>query len=309
MSILDDEISNAAGGADDQSIHDFMFKDRAVDAEVVDSGLNPEDQSTARAPDSEGVSEPVEKKKSGGFNIKWVFGGILAVGLVATVGKMVGGKPEEGVSEPVQMASASGEVATQTLPAELGAALEAAPPIGGDSAAPASNTEPKIAEVETPAPAMTAAPVEKSEKPADSNASTALQGKVAGLEKEVGNLKEQIAGLRQLVGDRNAIASYQQKVQRPRVSKQKVVSKPQNALPVAKASAAPMVAQASQPEPVLVQPAKRYTLRGIVYGQAAVERNGSLLYVREGDPLGETRVASIDPVAMEVRLANGVSIK
>ena len=110
-----------------------------------------------------------------------------------------------------------------------------------------------------------------------------------------------------MVGDRNAIASYQQKVQKPRVSKPRLASKPQPAMPVAQVSVAPVAAAPAELPPVA--PVRRYTLRGIVYGQAAVERNGSLLYVREGDPLGETRVASIDPVAMEVRLANGVSIK
>lgn len=297
MSNLDDDISSAAGGADDQSIHQFMFEDRAVDAEVVDS---PDPEDLGHVPEQADLDTPVEKKKSTGFNIKWVMGGILAVGLIATVGKMAGGNEEEGVSEPVQTASINGEAATQTLSAELDGAIDAPAPVEAVTGA-----EAKIAELTVPAPAVTADPAAKVEMPAEGNVAPALQNKVAGLEKEVDGLKEQIAGLRQMVGDRNAIASYQQKAHKP-----KRVSKPKATLPVAQVTAAPVVvAKAAPAEPVRVPPAKRYTLRGIVYGQAAVERNGALLYVREGDPLGETRVASIDPVAMEVRLANGVSIK
>lgn len=299
MSNLDDDISSAAGGADDQSIHQFMFEDRAVDAEVVDS---PDPEGLGHVPEQADLDTPVEKKKSTGFNIKWVIGGVLAVGLIATVGKMVGG--EEGVSEPVQTASVSVEAATQTLPAELDGAIDASAPIEAVTGA-----EDKLAELTAPAPTVTADPAAKVEIPVEGNVAPALQNKVAGLEKEVDGLKEQIAGLRQMVGDRNAIASYQQKAHKPkRVNKPKVASEPQAALPAAQVPATPEMA-AAPAEPVRVPPAKRYTLRGIVYGQAAVERNGALLYVREGDPLGETRVASIDPVAMEVRLANGVSIK
>lgn len=308
MSILDDETSSAAGGAGDQSIHDFMFSDRAVDAEVVQSAGEAGSQNHHSDPEQAGASEPVGKKKAGGFNIKWVLGGILAVGLVATVGKMVGGKAEVAVSEPVQ-AAANGVAATQTLPAELDAPVEAAPPVNGTPANPALAAESKTAAPAAPAPAMTADPVEKAAKPVASDADPALQNKVAGLEKDLGSLREQVAGLRQQVADRKAIASYQHKVQKPRISKQKVARKPQAALPIAQASATPVVAAVAPAEQPPVVPVKRYTLRGIVYGQAAVERNGSLLYVREGDPLGDTRVSSIDPVAMEVRLANGVSIK
>lgn len=309
MSILDDDSSGAAGGADEQSIHDFMFSDRAVDAEVVDS-VNPESpESPEHAPEHVGTDSPSGKKKSTGFNIKWVIGGILAVGLIATVGKMVGGKGGEAVSEPVQTASVNGGAATQTLPAELDGAIDAPAPAPAPVEAVAGEAKP--AEQMVPAPAVTADPAVKTETPIESNATPALQNKVAGLEKEVDSLKEQIAGLHQMVSDRNTIASHQQKSHKPkRVSKPNVASKSQVALPVAQVAAAPaVVTQAASAEPVYVAPAKRYTLRGIVYGQAAVERNGALLYVREGDPIGETRVSSIDPVAMEVRLANGVTIK
>lgn len=302
MSILDDDSSSAAGAADEQSIHDFMFSDRAVDAEVVDSA-NPDSSEHAPAPEHTDTGAPAEKKKSTGFNVKWVIGGILAVGLVATVGKMVDGKGEVDVSEPVQTAFVNGGAATQTLPVELDGAIDAPVPAPAEAVA---GGETKLAEQ---MPAVMADPAAKTETPIESNATPALQNKVASLEKEVNSLKEQIAGLHQMVGDRNAIASYQQKAHKPkRTSKPKVASRPQAALAVAQVTTAPVV-DAAPVEPVRVPPAKRYTLRGIVYGQAAVERNGALLYVREGDPLGETRVASIDPVAMEVRLANGVSIK
>lgn len=310
MSILDDDSNSAASGTEDESIHSFMFEDRAVDAEVVDPAGDPESQGVNHEPGRTGAPEPVEKaekKKSAGFNIKWVFGGILAVGLVATVWQMTGEKAGEDVSEPVAVAHMSGDPATQPLPAELDETVDIALPVDGASAVTAG-VETKIAQ--PTASAMTADAVVEAEKPVMADANPALRNQVVSLEKEVANLKEQIAGLHQMVGDRNAIASYQQKVHKPkRVSKPKVVSKPETVLPVAQAPAAPVTALPTPAEPMRVPPVKRYTLRGIVYGQAAVERNGALLYVREGDPLGETRVASIDPVAMEVRLANGVSIK
>lgn len=282
----------AAEGNGNESIHEFMFQDDVVDVEVAghadeyanDTGIHDLDSAPAAG-----------KRRSTGFNMKWVFGGILAVGLVATVVQMmVGGKAEDGVAEPVSLSS--GEQPTQMLPAEMDGAVEApSSAVGADGA----NAEPAPSAA-VPGPTLNVDPVAKGE------ANPELQSKVTRLEKDVDSLKEQIAGLRQLVDDRKAVASYQQKTHRPkRVSASRVANKPQaNAAPAALSS----VAQPAPVEPTIAA-AKRYTLRGIVYGQAAVERNGSLVYVREGDPLGETRVTSIDLAAMEVRLANGLIIK